>query len=97
MQPVSLPDGITREQILEIAHRHGARNVRVFGSFARGEATAESDLDLLIDLEPEKGLFEIVAIKLDLENLLGRNVDVLTKNALSKYIRDDVIQSAVAL
>ena len=94
---VILPAGVTADQIVEIANRHGAHNVRVFGSFARGEATPESDFDLLIELEPRRGLFDIVAIKLDLESLLGRKVDVLTVNSLSRYFRDDVLKEAVAL
>lgn len=93
----TLPQGVTAEQILTVAKRHGAWNIRVFGSFARGEARPDSDFDLLIDLEPGRGLFDIVDIKQELEALLGRTVDVLTVNALSRYIRDDVVREAVAL
>ncbi len=60
-----------RLQVLEIARGHGARNVRLFGSVARGETTATSDLDLLIEMEPGRSLLDIVAIKQDLEDLLG--------------------------
>lgn len=86
-----------RNDILQIAARHGAYNVRVFGSRARGEATQDSDLDLLIDIEPGRSLLDIVALKQDLEDLLGCTVDVVTEAAISPYIRDDVLKEAVPL
>lgn len=86
-----------REEILRIARAHGATDVRVFGSVARGEDGRRSDLDLLVDLEPQRSLFDIVAIKQDIEDLLGRRVDVLTEDGLSRYIRDQVVREAVPL
>jgi predicted nucleotidyltransferase len=86
-----------RRQILEIAQGHGARNVRLFGSVARGEATESSDLDLLIEMEPGRSLLDIVAIKQDLEELLGCKVDVVTEAAISPYLRDKVLHEAVRL
>jgi predicted nucleotidyltransferase len=86
-----------REAILRIAAQHGAGNVRVFGSVARGEAGPTSDVDLLITLEPGRSLLDLIAIKQDLEDLLGRPVDVMTEAALSPYIRDDVLKAAVDL
>jgi uncharacterized protein len=86
-----------RRQILEIAEGHGARNVRLFGSVARGETTETSDLDLLIEMEPGRSLLDIVAIKQDLEDLLGCKVDVVTEAAISPYLRDKVLQEAVRL
>jgi hypothetical protein len=86
-----------RRQVLEIAAGHGARNVRLFGSVARGEATATSDLDLLIEMAPERTLLDIVAIKQDLEELLGCKVDVVTEAAISPYLRDKVLHEAVRL
>lgn len=87
-----------REQILAIAAKHGAYNVRVFGSVARGEATAESDVDFLVDYDLEKitpwfpgGLL------LDLEQLLNRKVDIATVDMLKERIRDRVLREAVAL
>ena len=87
-----------REQILEIAAKHGALNVRVFGSVARGEATAESDIDFLVDYDLEKitpwfpgGLL------LDLEQLLNSKVDIATVDMLKERIRDRVLREAVAL
>ena len=70
-----------REEILDIAARHGASNVRVFGSVARGEAGPESDVDFLVELERGRSLLDRAALILDLETLLGRRVDVATERA----------------
>ncbi len=86
-----------RDRILTIAESHGARKIRLFGSTARGTATGDSDIDLLIDLEPGRSLFDIVAIKQDIEDVLGRRVDVVTRAALSPYIRERVLGEAVDL
>ncbi len=86
-----------REEILNIAYRYGARDVRVFGSVARGEAKPESDIDFLVVMEPGRTLLDIIAIKQDLEDLLGRRVDVVTEAAVSPYIRDEVASQAVSL
>ena len=84
-----------REQILRLASKYGARNVRIFGSVARGEAGADSDLDLLVELEAGRSLLDHVALIQDLEDLLGRKVDVVTERALHWYIRDQVLAEAV--
>ena len=86
-----------RAEILEIAAAHGARNVRVFGSTARGEAHGGSDLDLLITLDPGRTLLDIIAVKQDIEDLLGCTVDVVTEAALSPYLRDQVLMDAADL
>ena len=86
-----------RRQVLEIAHQHGASNVRIFGSVARGETTETSDLDLLIEMAPERTLLDVIAIKQDLEELLGCKVDVVTEAAISPYLRDKVLHEAVRL
>jgi predicted nucleotidyltransferase len=87
-----------RHEILSIAASHGARNVRVFGSFARGEAVRGiSDPDLLLQLAPGYSLLDIIAIKQDLEDLLGCEVDVVTEAAISPYIREQVLREAPAL
>lgn len=82
------------EEIRRIAELHGATNVRVFGSFARGEESAGSDLHLLIDLKPGRSLLDIVAIKQDLEDLLGLRVDVVTERSVSPYLREAVMRDA---
>lgn len=86
-----------RADILALAARHGARNVRVFGSAARGEAGEFSDIDLLVDLDPGRSLLDHVALVQDLEDLLGRRVEVVTGTALHWYIRDRVLAEAVPL
>ena len=83
--------------IRAIASRHGATRVRAFGSVARGESSQNSDLDLLVDLEPGRSLLDLIAIKQDLEDLMGRRVDVVTENSLSPYIRDSVLKEAIAI
>ena len=86
-----------RDEILRIAAAHGAQNVRVFGSVSCGEAGAKSDVDLLVKLEPGRSLLDLIAIKQELEDLLGREVDVLTEDAVSAYIREQVLKEAVSL
>ena len=86
-----------REEILRIAARHGARNVRVFGSAARGEAAPDSDVDLLVDVGPTHSPWFPAGLILDLEELLGREVDVVTEDALHWYIRDRVLEEAIPL
>jgi predicted nucleotidyltransferase len=86
-----------RDEILRIAAKHGARNVRIFGSSARGEADDRSDIDFLVDMEPGRSLFDMGGLLVELENLLARRVDVVTSRGLKKRIRDRVLQEAVAL
>jgi uncharacterized protein len=80
--------------ILEIARRHGASRVRVFGSYARGQQTENSDLDLLVVLDPQRDLFDLVDLRSELESRLGCRVDVVTENGLSPYIRAGVLREA---
>jgi predicted nucleotidyltransferase len=86
-----------RDAILNLASQHGAQDVRIFGSFARGQAKLDSDLDLLIKLETGRTLLDLVALKQDLEDLLQRDVDVLTESGISPYIREQVLAEAIDL
>jgi uncharacterized protein len=86
-----------RNEILRIASEHGAQDVRVFGSVARGESVQGSDLDFLVRLEAGYSLLDLIAIKQDLEDLLSCEVDVVTESALSPYIREQVLQEATML
>ena len=96
---MSFPTGSTdldslRSEILRVASAHGARNVRVFGSVARGDSGPESDLDLLVDFEPGRSLLDHAAMQLELEALVGRNVDVASERGLRPRVRDRVLSEA---
>jgi predicted nucleotidyltransferase len=86
-----------REDILQIASRHGARNVRLFGSVARGEAGPESDVDFLVRLDPGTTLLNHAALVRELKLLLGRQVQVVSERALRQRIKDRVMREAVPL
>ena len=86
-----------REEILRVAAKHGAHNLRVFGSVVTGDAGADSDLDLLVEMEPGRSLMDHTALWQELEDLLGCRVDVVSEKALHWYIRDRVLKEAVAL
>jgi uncharacterized protein len=86
-----------RDEILRITARHGAGNVRVFGSVARGEETLESDLDILVDVTGETTPWFPGSLAADLEQLLGRRVQVVIRRSLSPLIRESVLREAVPL
>jgi predicted nucleotidyltransferase len=86
-----------RGDILDAAARHGATNVRVFGSVARGEATDASDLDLLVEMAPNRSLLDRIALMHDLEDLLGRKIEVVNERALHPLLRDRVLAEGVRL
>ena len=86
-----------RGQILRLAARRGARNLRVFGSVARGEAGPTSDVDFLVEMEPGRSLFDLGGLLMDLEALLGCRVDLVTERGLKERIRDRVLQEAVPI
>jgi len=83
-----------REDILRIAAQHGARNVRLFGSVARGEAGDGSDLDFLVEMEPGRSLLDLAALRNDLMDLLGREVDVVTEDSLYWLLRRKILREA---
>jgi predicted nucleotidyltransferase len=87
--------GVKREEILKIAAKHGASNVRIFRSFARGDEHLKSDVDFLLELEASRTLIDQVALIQDLEQLLGRPVDVAEPEGLHWSIRDKVLAEAV--
>ena len=84
-----------REEILRIASSHGGRDVRVFGSVARGEDDQESDLDFLVELEAGRSLLDLGGLQMELETLLGRRVDVVTARGLKARIRERVLRKAM--
>lgn len=86
-----------RDDIRAVAAKHGALNVRVFGSVARGEAGPDSDIDFLIDAGPNTSSWFPAGLILDLEEILNRRVEVVTEKALNPYIRDYVLREAIPL
>jgi len=89
--------GQKRKDILSVASRHGATNVRVFGSVARGDANDQSDIDLLVEFNAETSLIDHIALIQDLEDLLGCKVDVVSERGLKDSIRARILRDAVAL
>ena len=94
MDEVVLPN---REKILQIADQYGARQVRVFGSVARRQDDAGSDIDFLVDMEPGRSLFDLGGLLVDLEKLLNSKVYVVTERGLKDRIRDRVVHESVLL
>lgn len=86
-----------KDEIKQIAVKHGANNVRMFGSVARGEDTAQSDIDLLVDVGSATSSWFPAGLISDLEDLLGKRVEVVTEKALYKGIRDTVLSEAKPL
>jgi uncharacterized protein len=86
-----------RREILKYAASHGARNVRVFGSAATGNAGASSDVDLLVEMEPGRSLVDLVGLWQDLQDLLGTHVDVLSDRGVSPHLRERIYAEAVPL
>jgi uncharacterized protein len=86
-----------REEIVRCATEHGARNVRVFGSTARGESGAKSDVDLLVEMEPGRSLIDLVGLWQGLEDLLGAHVDVLSDGGVSPHLRERIYAEAAPL
>lgn len=84
-----------RDEILRLAEMHGARNVRVFGSVARGEANQESDIDILVHMEDGRSYFDLVDLLDALQELLGRNVDIVDDDGLSPYLKDRILAEAI--
>ena len=86
-----------KDEILPVATRYGAYNVRIFGSVGRGEAGPDSDIDFLVDMEPDRSLFDVGGLLMELQDLLGRKVQVVTENSLHWYIHDQVLREAKPL
>jgi uncharacterized protein len=86
-----------RSEILEIARRHGAHNVRIFGSVARSEAGPESDVDFIVEMDAGRSLLDLGGLLYDLQQLLGMEVDVVTEKGLKARIRERVLAEAIPL
>lgn len=83
--------------ILKLAQQHGIRNVRLFGSMVRDDATNESDVDFLVDLEEGRDLFDLGELLMDLQDLLNRKVDLVTESSLNTKIGNQILEEAVSL
>ena len=86
-----------KQDIFETAARHGALNIRIFGSVARGDDDENSDIDFLVELEPGRSLLDLGGLQTELQKLLGRPVDVITVNGLKERIREQVIREVISL
>jgi len=86
-----------KKEIIKLANTHGASNLRVFGSIARGEADQKSDVDLIVDLKKDSTLLNLGALLMDLEDLLHCKVDLVTEKALNPRIKDKVLKEAISL
>jgi predicted nucleotidyltransferase len=86
-----------RKDVLKVTERHGVTSVRVFGSVARGDESSESDIDLLVTTGPNVSPWFPAGLILDLEQLLGRPIDIVTESGLNPLLRDQVLTEAVAL
>ncbi len=95
MKPATLRE--FAPDILHIAMKHGVRSVQVFGSFATGKQTESSDLDLLVTLDPGRDLLDLIALKQELEEQIGLQVDVVTEKGLSPHLRERILRQARAL
>ena len=86
-----------RKEILDISVKHGAYNVRLFGSVAKGKAEPDSDVDILVDMEKGRSLLDLGGLLMDLQELLGCQVDVVTEKGLRARIRNRVLEEAIPL
>jgi predicted nucleotidyltransferase len=86
-----------RDEILALASSRSAKNVRVFGSVARGEVDGKSDVDFLVDLDPGRSLLDLCGLQRDLEGLLQSKVDVVSAKGLRDRVKETVFQDAVLL
>lgn len=83
-----------RQAVLGLAGKHGARNIRIFGSVARGESNAGSDIDLLVKMEKGRSLLDLSALTLELRELLGVNVDVVSEDGIYWLLRRRILKEA---
>jgi predicted nucleotidyltransferase len=90
-------DALSRHsaEVLRLAAQYGATDVRVFGSVARGDANETSDIDILVQMLPGRSVFDIGGLLMDLQDLLGRRVDIVTERGLSPRMRERVLREAV--
>ena len=86
-----------KPQIQQVAGQYGVHNIRVFGSVARGEDTANSDIDLLVDMEETRSLLDLVGFQQSVQAILKQPTDILTENSISPYLRESILREAISL
>ncbi len=86
-----------KEKILPILKRYGVTKAAVFGSFARNEAKETSDIDILVEVRPDTGLFEFIGLKHEIEDILNKKVDLVTYNALKPALRERILSEQLAI
>lgn len=85
-------EALDLERIVEVCRAHGTRRVSLFGSFGRGDAGPDSDVDLIVDFAGPTGLLALVRLERELVDVLGRRVDLLTEEAISPHLRDSILR-----
>ena len=88
---------VKKEEILHLAKHYGAIRIRAFGSAVRGEAQETSDIDFLVAFEPHRSLLDLIGLKQDLEELLGKKVDIVSEGGVSPFLRDRIFKEAISL
>ena len=89
--------GVDTDKIVEISRQHGARFLGVFGSVAKGNATADSDVDLVISFSDQKSLLDLVRIEREISESIGRDVDLLTEESISPYLKERIFEGLKVL
>jgi predicted nucleotidyltransferase len=88
---------LKRDEIYNVAARHGARNIRIFGSAVHGELRTDSDIDFLVDLDSDRSLFDLGELLVELQELLGRKVDVVTEDSIYWLLKRRILKEALPL
>ena len=86
-----------KEKILDILKKYGVKRAAVFGSFARGDFRADSDIDLIVELEEGRSLLDLAGLKIEIEERLGKRVDILTFNSINPFLKEQIFREKIEL